>query len=72
MTEKILKQIRALDAAAEKAGGYVLPPSEAHVSERAQREFAIMRQYSLRIKKPIGHFTDEDFRVMGIERPHPI
>lgn len=72
MTEKVLKQIRALDAAAEKAGGYVLPPSEARVSEKAQREFAAMRRYALKNKKAISHFTDEDFRIMGIERPRPI
>lgn len=68
MTAKVLKQIRELDAAAEKAGGYVLPPSEARVSKKREAEFSVMRQYSLKHKKSIQKFTDDDYRAMGIQR----
>lgn len=69
MTQEILKQIRELDAAAERAGGYVLSPEEGRTSERAKREFTAMRQYSLKHNKPIREFTDADYRAMGITRP---
>ncbi len=68
MTQEILKQIRELDAAAERAGGYVLSPEEGRASERARREFSVMRQYSLKHKKPIREFTEADYHVMGIHR----
>lgn len=53
MTQETLKKIRALDAAAEEAGGYVLPPWERHVSPAEEKKFTELRQRSIREKIPM-------------------
>ncbi len=53
MTQETLKKIRALDAAAAEAGGYVIPPWERHISAEKEKKFAELRQRSIREKIPM-------------------
>lgn len=68
MTRKTIVQIRALDKAAEQAGGYVLPPSAAKVSHAEAQAFTRMRQYCRANKIPMSKLTAEDYRKNGIDR----
>ena len=60
MTQEVLKKIRALDEAAEKAGGYVLPPEKRHVSPSAEKEFTELRQRSVREKIPMSVLLERE------------
>ena len=68
MTKKVLIQSQELERAAEKAGGYVAPPGSLRNDSKKKRDFSAMRQYSLKTKKPISQFTDEDYKKLGIKR----
>lgn len=68
MTQKVLAQIRELDAAAEKAGGYVADPSTVRPNLKGERDFTAARQYSLQTGIPMHKLTREDYRRIGIRR----
>lgn len=66
MTEKILIEAREIEDAAERAGGYVAPPWSLTANPQGEREFTAIRRYSLKTKKPVSAFTEEDYRAIGI------
>lgn len=62
MTKEALKKVRIIDAAAERAGGYVLPPSCVIKNPEGERVFTEMRQYSLRTGVPMSKLNRKDFQ----------
>lgn len=68
MTKKVLIETQELERAAEKAGGFVAAPGTLKRNPKGEREFAIIRQYSLKHKIPISQLTDQDYQNMGISR----
>lgn len=67
MTQSVLAQIRELDAAAEKAGGYVAAHT-VRPNLKGERDFTAVRRYSLQIGIPMHKLTREDYRRIGIRR----
>lgn len=68
MTKKVLSEIRELDTAAEKAGGYVLSPGSVRPNPKGERDFTAIRQYSMQNKIPVSKLTNEDYRKIGISK----
>lgn len=69
MTQKVLAQIRELDAAAaEKAGGYVADPRTVKPNPKGERDFAAARSYSRQHGIPMHKLTDNDYKKIGIVR----
>lgn len=68
MTQKALAQIRELDAAAEKAGGYVADPRTVKPNPKGERDFAAARSYSRQHGIPMHKLTDNDYKKIGIVR----
>lgn len=68
MTEKILADVREIDAAAEKAGGYVAFPDTLKANPMGEREFAAIRSYSLKHNKPICDLTKTDYEKIGLKK----
>lgn len=66
MTEQDIMDMRELDRLAEKAGGYVLPPSSVKHSKKFEEDFTIMRKYCVEHNKKIAELTIEDYDIMGI------
>lgn len=66
MTEKDIADMRELDELAEKAGGYVMPPSSVRHSKKFEEDFTTMRKYCVKHNKKIGELTIEDYDIMGI------
>lgn len=60
MTQETLKKVRALDAAAAEAGGYVIPPWERHVSPEDEKKFTELRQRSVREKIPMHELLKKE------------
>ncbi len=58
-----------LDDLAEKAGGYVIPPWALEKDPEWERDFARLREYSIKHKIPMSRFTKEDYLKLGIEPP---
>ena len=67
MTKRTISKIQALDAAAEKAGGYVMHPSQIKSNKEGERAFTVLRQYSLEHKIPISKLSDSDYEKLGIQ-----
>lgn len=68
MTKKVLSEIRELDAAAEKAGGYVALPGSIKPNPKGERDFTAVRQYSMKHKIPVSKLTSEDYQKIGISK----
>ena len=68
MTQKVLAQIRELDAAAEKAGGYVADPRTVKPNPQGEKNFSTVRNYSLKHGIPMHKLTAHDYERMGISR----
>lgn len=68
MARMTLIQDHELEAAAEKAGGFVAAPWSLEENPKGMREFSAIRQYSVQHNKTISELTDEDYRMIGIER----
>lgn len=71
MDERKWQEMRELDEAAERAGGYVAPPWTLSPNPQGEKEFTAMRRYSIEKGKPISSFTEEDYRAIGIRNFHP-
>ena len=66
MTKKVLIQSREIDLAAEKAGGFVAAPGTLKADAEKEKEFTIIRQYSIKHNIPISKLTKNDYSNMGI------
>lgn len=65
MNERKWQEMRELDEAAERAGGYVALPRTLP-NPQGEKEFTAMRRYSIEIEKPISAFTEKDYYAIGI------
>ena len=66
MDERKWQEMRELDEAAERAGGYVALPRTLLPNPQGEKEFTAMRRYSIEMEKPISVFTEEDCYAIGI------
>lgn len=71
MTKKVLIEIRELEAAAERAGGYVTTPWDRQADAAKCKEFSALRQYSLKTGKPMSRFVDADYISAGVKPYKP-
>ena len=60
-----------LEDAAERAGGYVLPPESFKLDEKRMEEFIAIRCYCIETGKPISQLTEEDYRKIGVSPRKP-
>lgn len=65
MDERKRQEMRELDEAAERAGGYVALPWTLPPNPQGEKEFTA-RRYSIEMEKPISVFTEEDYYAIGI------
>ena len=63
MDERKRQEMRELDEAAERAGGYVALPWTLPPNPQGEKA---MRRYSIEMEKPISVFTEEDYYAIGI------
>lgn len=68
MTERAVFNSNELERLAEEAGGYVVPPWDQKSDPKKEKEFAIIRKYSLKHGIPISKLTDKDYREMGLSK----
>lgn len=68
MTKKVLIQSKALEQAAERAGGFVAAPGTLKPNPKKENEFALIRKYSLQHGIPISMLTQDDYKKMGIQQ----
>jgi hypothetical protein len=61
MTLKTLKQNSEIDAAAERAGGYVANPAELTPNKEGEDAFTAMRQFSREKGIPMSKLNASDF-----------
>ncbi len=54
MDERKRQEMRELDEAAERAGGYVALPWTLPPNPQGEKEFTAMRRYSIEMEKPIS------------------
>ena len=66
MDERKWQEMRELDEAAERAGGYVALPRTLAPNPQGEKGFTAMRRYSIEMEKPISVFTEEDYYAIGI------
>ncbi len=66
MDERKWQEMRELDEAAERAGGYVALPRTLPPNPQGEKGFTAMRRYSIEMEKPISVFTEEDYYAIGI------
>lgn len=66
MTEQDIRDMRELDEAAERAGGYVADPRTVKRDEKFEKDFSTMRQYCLKTRKKFSELGEEDYKKMGI------
>lgn len=66
MDERKWQEMRELDEAAERDGGYVALPWTLPPNPRGEKEFTAMRRYSIEMEKPISAFTEKDYFAIGI------
>lgn len=66
MDERKWQEMRELDEAAERDGGYVALPWTLPPNPQGEKESTAMRRYSIEMEKPISVFTEEDYYAIGI------
>ena len=66
MDERKWQEMRELDEAAERAGGYVALPRTLPPNPQGEKEFTAIRRYSIEMEKPISAFTEKDYYAIGI------
>lgn len=69
MTAKTLKQIKQIDAAAERAGGYVMDPAKITRNPNGEKAFTEMRQYSREKGIPMSQLSDSAFSKKQANNP---
>ena len=66
MAEDLWAEVRTLEEAAERAGGYVLPPWQAEKNEQGERELAAIRDYALKHSKRVCEMDEADWAELGL------
>ncbi len=69
MTKRVLIQSRKIEAAAEKAGGFVVAPEKVGHNPKGEANFRAVRQYSLKHGVPMSKLTSADYKKIGIDHP---
>lgn len=66
MDERKWQEMRELDEAAERAGGYVTLPWTLPPNPQGEKEVTAMRRYSIEREKLISAFTEKNYYAIGI------
>lgn len=66
MDERKWQEMRELDEAAERAGGYVALPWMLPPNPQGGKAFTAVRRCSIEMEKPISAFTEEDYYAIVI------
>lgn len=69
MDERKWQEMRELDEAAERAGGYVALPWTLPPNPQGEKEFTAMRRYSIEMEKPISAFAEGRLLCNWYKRP---
>ena len=69
MTMKALEQMRELENAAERAGGYVADPRTIKKNPKGEKDFTAIRRYCFERKISISDMTEEDYKNIGVCPP---